>query len=105
MLYVFKSKLSADLIMLEPNGRRLLEIIGKETTPQGIITAAQMPTAVQALQAAIGREDDQGRSGGPSDEIDALGAPTGVSLRQRLFPMIEMMRRCERAGKDITWGV
>ena len=31
MLYKFKSKAAGDLIMLEPNGRRVLEIIGKET--------------------------------------------------------------------------
>ena len=30
MLYKFKSKAAGDLIMLEPNGRRVLEIIGKD---------------------------------------------------------------------------
>ena len=33
MLYKFKSKSTADLIMLEPNGRRVLEIIGKTPGP------------------------------------------------------------------------
>ncbi len=30
MLYKFKSKAAGDVIMLEPNGRRVLEIIGKD---------------------------------------------------------------------------
>ena len=38
MLYIFKSRDCAEIIMLEPNGRRLLEIIGKEPVPKGIIT-------------------------------------------------------------------
>ncbi|MEN9376283.1 MAG: hypothetical protein RL710_1440, partial [Pseudomonadota bacterium] len=31
MLYKFKSKITGDVIMLQPNGRRVLEIIGKDT--------------------------------------------------------------------------
>ena len=37
MLYKFKSKAAGDLIMLEPNGRRVLQIIGKEPGPKGIV--------------------------------------------------------------------
>ena len=40
MLYKFKSKAAGDLIMLEPNGRRVLQIIGKDPQPQGIILPA-----------------------------------------------------------------
>ena len=50
MLYKFKSKASGDLIMLEPNGRRMLEIIGKTPGPQGIIEVHQMAAAVAALE-------------------------------------------------------
>ena len=28
-----------------------------------------------------------------------------VSLRQRVWPMREMMRRCHEAGEPIVWGV
>ena len=45
MLYKFKSQATADVIMLEVNGRQLLEIIGKQPGPHGIITAAQVPAA------------------------------------------------------------
>ena len=34
MLYKFKSKAAGDLIMLEPNGRRVLQIIGKDAQPK-----------------------------------------------------------------------
>ena len=37
MLYKFKTKAAGDLIMLEADGRRLLEIIGKDPGPTGIM--------------------------------------------------------------------
>ena len=53
MLYKFKSKAAADLIMLEPHGRQILEIIGKTPGNNGIVTAAQIPGAISALEAAV----------------------------------------------------
>jgi hypothetical protein len=29
----------------------------------------------------------------------------GVSLRQRAWPMLELMRRSLAAGHDVVWGV
>ena len=47
MLYKFKSKNAGDLIMLEPHGRRILEVIGKDTGATGIILPEQMPAAIE----------------------------------------------------------
>jgi hypothetical protein len=57
MLYKFKSKNTGDVIMLEPHGRQVLEIIGKEAGPKGIILPEQMPAALLALRAAIASEE------------------------------------------------
>ena len=107
MLYKFKSKAAGDLIMLEPNGRRVLEIIGKDPGPKGIIEPVQMPGAVAALEAAIAREEADQQAA--MDEAKSKGQepPTfeAVSLRQRALPFIDMLRRCEKAGKEIVWGV
>ena len=107
MLYKFKSKAAGDLIMLEPNGRRVLEIIGKAPGPKGIIETHQMSTAIQALEAAIVKEEAEQQA--VIDEALASGQvpPTfaEVSLRQRALPFIDMLQRCQKAGKDIVWGV
>ena len=107
MLYKFKSKAAGDLIMLEPNGRRVLEIIGKDPGPKGIVEPAQMPAAVAALEAAIAREEAEQQAA--VDEAKAKGQVPpkfdAVSLRQRALPFIDMLKRCERAGKEIVWGV
>lgn len=107
MLYKFKSKAAGDLIMLEPNGRRVLEIIGKEPGPKGIIEPQQMPGAIAALEAAITKEEAEQQA--LVDEARAKGeVPPSfaeVSLRQRALPFIDMLRRCQKAGKEIVWGV
>ncbi len=107
MLYKFKSKAAGDLIMLEPNGRQVLGIIGKDAGPKGIIEPSQMAAAIAALEAAIASEEADHKQA--ADDAKAKGevAPSGepVSLRQRAKPFIDMLRRCEQAGKDIVWGV
>lgn len=107
MLYKFKSKAAGDLIMLEPNGRRVLEIIGKAPGPQGIIEPPQMPAAVQALEAAIVREEAEQQAAIEQARAEGKVPPkfADVSLRQRALPFIDMLRRCEAAGKEIVWGV
>ncbi|HYF21373.1 MAG TPA: DUF1840 domain-containing protein [Ramlibacter sp.] len=107
MLYKFKSKAAGDLIMLEPNGRRVLEIIGKDPGPKGIIEPAQMPAAIAALEAAIAREEAEHKA--MVEEAKAKGQVPpkfdAVSLRQRAVPFMDMLRRCDKAGKEIVWGV
>ena len=107
MLYKFKSKAAGDLIMLEPNGRRVLEIIGKDAGPTGIIELGQMPGAIAALDAAIAKEEADQKA--QADEAKAKGEapprPDGVSLRQRAVPFVDMLRRSEKAGEEIVWGV
>lgn len=107
MLYTFKSKAAANLIMLQPNGERILKIIGKDLTPKGIILPQQMPAALAALEAALAQEDaalkaavDEARSNG-----EAPPRPDSVSLRQRAVPFIDMLKRCQKAGREIVWGV
>lgn len=107
MIYKFKSKAAGDLLMTGPVGDRLLRIIGKDVTAQGIIEAAAMPRAVHALEAAVA--DDESRlarikgetSIRNSDPID----DDPVTLRQHAWPLIEMMKRSQAAGEAIVWGV
>jgi hypothetical protein len=107
MLYKFKSKAAGDLIMLEPNGRRVLQIIGKDPTPKGIIGPQEMAAAVRALEAAIAEEEAGQKAA--IDEAKAKGEvpPTfkDVSLRQRAVPFIDMLRRCEKEDAEIVWVV
>ena len=107
MLYKFKSKAAGDLIMLEPNGRRVLQAIGKDAGPKGIIQPQEMAGAISKLEQAIAQEEAEQKAA--IDEAKARGdVPPkfdAVSLRQRAVPFIDMLRRCSAAGKEIVWGV
>ncbi|MFZ9184220.1 MAG: DUF1840 domain-containing protein [Hylemonella sp.] len=108
MLYKFKSKVTGDLIMLEPNGRRVLQIINKYSPEgKGILLPEQMPAAIEALQAAIAKEEAEQKAA--QQESSGRAEPSlnheAVSLRQRASPFIDMMQRCHRADKEIVWGV
>lgn len=109
MLYIFKSKAAGNLIMLQPNGERVLQIIGKDAGPKGIVLPEQMPAAIEALERAITLEEAGGAGSSTRDttagDYDAPAGTDRVSLRQRALPFIEMLRRCHQAGKEIVWGV
>jgi hypothetical protein len=102
MIYKFRCKAAGDLIMLGAHGDQLLRLLGREPAAKGIIEPAQMPAAIAALQAAV----QQGAPAGDDDDAADDEAPRDrVQLHQRLWPMIEMLRRAADAGEPIVWGV
>ena len=105
MIYKFKSKAAADLLMTGPIGDRLLTLIGKEPGPKGIIEAAEMPAAMRAIETAVGAESPRGANDDEDDGGAPGQVPDHVSLRQRVWPMVEMMKRAHAAGEPIVWGV
>ena len=107
MLYKFKSKATGDLILLEPQGRQFLQLIGKAVEPKGIIEAEQMPQAIKALQDAVASEELQLAEAVAQAKAQRQTPPqfAGISLRQRCKPIIDMMQRCHKAGHPIVWGV
>ena len=103
MLFKFKSKNMADVIMVQATGQQMLEIIGKDAGPTGIIQTADMPNAIAALQAAIANDEKMARAAQESGEGPSLDEAPG--LRQRAVPFIDMLRRCAADGTDVVWGV
>jgi hypothetical protein len=102
MIYKFKSKAAGDVIMLGPNGDQVLRLIGKEPAPKGIIEPAAMAAAMAALEQAIAA-DDAARKAPDAERADA--PQDRIGLRQRAWPLIEMMKRASAANQEIVWGV
>jgi hypothetical protein len=119
MLFKFKSKATGDLIMLEPNGRRVLQIIGKDPSATGIILPAQMPVALAALESAILTEETAIAEAKVAAKLNAKNAFSDeaetdqtthsssdtVPLRQRALPFMELLKSSHSAGVEIVWGV
>ena len=104
MIYKFKSKAAGDVIMMAVNAEPVLRLIGKEPAAQGIIEPAALPAAIAALEQAVAAED-AARQSGVKDDADDTAAPGQISLRQRAWPLVEMMKRSQAANQAIVWGV
>jgi cyclopropane-fatty-acyl-phospholipid synthase len=104
MLYKFQSRAASDLLMLEPQGRRILQIIGKHGEDRrGILRPGDMLAAIAALESAILREEQEAAEAQTEDAED--DAEQAVSLRQRAAPFIDMLRHSRTADADVVWGV
>lgn len=97
MLYKFRSKAAGDVIMLGPNGDELLRILGREPAPKGIVEVDDMPAAIASIEAAVLAE--------PAADDEAADEKRRIALRQRVWPMVEMLRRSHAAREVVTWGV
>lgn len=113
MLYKFKSKATGDLIMLEPQGKQILKLIGKEPGAKGIILPNEMLAAIEALHAAVEREElaiaATKEAASPETQEDRSGSAVGgsraISLKQRVVPFVDMLRRAHAQDKEVVWGV
>ena len=104
-MYRFKSKADGDLIMMAPVGDQLLRIIGRDPAPKGIIEVAALPQAIAALEEAIAAAELARVDARKADDDDESGGANAISLQQRAWPLLEMMRRSLAERADIVWGV
>ncbi len=107
MTYLFQCKAAADVLMLRPTGDSVLAAMGLKPSAEGIIEPDQMPAAIRAIEAAIALEESV-RSLELDVPLSATSAPEErepVSLRQRAWPLIDMMRQAQAAGTYVVWGV
>lgn len=77
----------------------LLRMMGQSGSVPGAILAADIPGALARLQAALGTH--LGETPQPSRTNDDSEPP--VSLRQRAFPLIELLQRAITRNADVIW--
>jgi hypothetical protein len=117
MLFKFKSKACADLIMLEADGRRILKAMLGDEPVKGIVLAADLAQALSRLDAAVAQDEAlrkaradkaaaqaSGQWVQAQDDEDEVALPE-VRLAQRTAPMQQMLRRCMAEEADLVWGV
>jgi hypothetical protein len=109
-LVVFRSKAAGEIFMFAETARRIFDILGKDATPRGVITAEQVPDALARLTAAVDAEKEAVRAAQrEADEAERRGdeaaSQRAISLGQRAFPLIEMLQLAQKKKVDVTWGV
>jgi Domain of unknown function (DUF1840) len=110
-LVVFRSKAAGEIFMFAETARRLLQIVGKDDFERGVIRADELSEALDRLTAAVAQEKEELRGDPQRRELDGrTGSSQGervppISLGQRAFPLIEMLRAAQRKKVDVTWGI
>jgi len=95
MLVKFDSKVGG-LQMFGDVAVALLKAMGNSGTVPGALLAQDIPPALERLKRAVAASP-----GGERGAAD--GAEPKVSLRQRAFPLIELLERAAKAGADVLW--
>jgi len=104
-LVTFRSKAAGEIYMFQENARRVFEILGRAEAERGVITAAQLDDAIGRLSAAVDAEKAQLAASRKSGADDEPAGARAISLGQRVYPLLEMLRAAKNKQVDVTWGV
>ncbi|MEF8734667.1 MAG: DUF1840 domain-containing protein [Candidatus Accumulibacter meliphilus] len=113
MLVKFNSSTSGQIMMFAAAARQLLEILRKDCTARGVITAEQLPEAIERLRTAVagGRRNVAAGLPAPSTAPEKNEGSEGdhpeddppIGLAQRAFPLIELLEWTQKEDGFILW--
>ncbi|MBP9712274.1 MAG: DUF1840 domain-containing protein [Sterolibacterium sp.] len=110
MIVTFQSKASGDVIMFGDVAHHMMQLMGKDITPQGIITLEQLPDAIARLRAAVTQDKEAHRrlittDADPHSPPATAAAQPAISLTQRALPLLELLDRALHKQVVVVWGV
>jgi Domain of unknown function (DUF1840) len=80
---------------------QLLRAMGHSGTVPSAILPADIPCALASLKAAVDASPRAAAGSPGSDEKDMREVP--VSLRQRAFPLIDLLTHAAEKGAEVMW--
>lgn len=103
MLYHFVSHDAADVIMLKRDAEKILRLLGKDLTPEGIITVAQLSGAIATLESAARSDRETTHQIEDPDEEGEDHSEPSVDFIQRMAPLLKVLRIARDGQKDVIW--
>ena len=97
MLVRFDTK-SGTISMFGDVAKKLLRLMGQSGDVPGALLAPDIPAALERLQRGVGAEPQAPQNDKSKDE----GEPD-VSLKNRAFPLIDLLERAAKRGDDVVW--
>lgn len=82
---------------------KLLKMMGHSGTVPSAILAQDIAAALARVKAAVAAEPDSSPPPAPQPNSSDAESEPKVSLRQRAYPLIELLARAEKRGCDVLW--
>ncbi len=102
MLIPFQSKAAGEFFMQQPHVQALFALMGKPFSAQGVFAADELNGCLSRLTAGLEHGAVNAETSESADE--SRDAPS-VGLKQRAWPLMDMMRRAQKLNVDVVWGV
>lgn len=106
MLLAFHSKATGDVLMLDHHAQPVLQAAGKDVAngvpERGIFAVDQLAGAIAGIEQAIAEPAVQDASQ-DDEETKTPAMAQAVSLRQRAYPLLDMLRRAQAKGVEVLW--
>jgi hypothetical protein len=80
---------------------KLLKMMGHSGTVPSAILAEDIPAALARLQAAL--DADPVSSAAPAEDAEQDKEEPRVSLRQRAYPLVDLLSRAQKRGCPVMW--
>jgi hypothetical protein len=107
MLITFRSKSTAEVLMLSEHAKPLLLAAGKvfegEVPDRGVFTPEQLGAAIAGLNHAISG-DFPADDNDDDDHLPRHAMAQTVTLKQRAYPLLEMFKKAQEEGTGVTWA-
>ncbi|MGD2032983.1 MAG: DUF1840 domain-containing protein [Gammaproteobacteria bacterium] len=104
MLIKFYSKVGS-FTMFGDIAKQLLKMMGHSGTVPGAVRAADLAEARQRLESAVAAADSppsESEADKKDDDDDDDEKPP-VTLRQRAYPLIDLLKRAQEEDCDVLW--
>ena len=100
MLVTFSCPVYADITMFGDVAVHLLRMMGHSGTVPSALLAADVPAALERLEAAVAAEGQLPAPGEPAQTDDE---EPPVSLGHRALPLIELLKAAAKAESNVMW--
>ena len=103
MLVTFSSKAGADILMLSQHAKPILQIMGKldgtDLAMRGVFMPEHMAQTIAKLKQAIALAPEPTDDDDPPKDLISRQ----VGLRQRAFPLLDLLRRAKDKNHPVLW--
>ncbi len=104
MLVTFKTTSHPDITMFGTAAVALLKLMGQSGNVPGAIMPADIPAALEKLEAGLGAiPDESADTHSAPDDADGEDQQAPVSLSTRARPLMDLLQSARDTGDSVVW--